>query len=127
MRFVPILLLAILAACYMRGRPGAGIDQDFAVQWHCDAAAVRAGADTMKLRRASARIPQRGWTACDVMATAGVPDSTAISRNGGETIATWCYQNCAGCLVRQVLLVRQDAVWIVEAATRWNELSVRSC
>jgi len=121
------LVAPLLAACYMRGHPGAGVDQDVAVQWRCDAAAVHAAADTMRHKSQADRIPKRGWSACDVMGSAGIPDFTAIARNGGETVATWCYQNCAGCLVRQVLLVQRDGAWVVEAATRWTEMSVRSC
>src|SRR5689334_20105333 len=93
------------AACYLRGRPGAGVDADVASQWNCQVAAVLAAADTMKGKSEDARVPRRGWTACDVLASAGAPDSVALNRSGGETSAIWCFWNNAGALVRQVLLV----------------------
>lgn len=112
---------------YLRGRPGAGVDADVAGQWGCSAPAVTAAADTMKGKPASARVPRQGWTACDVLAAVGVPDSTGLTRSGGETSATWCYQNYAGAVVRQVLLVRRDTTWTVDAVTTWREISTARC
>lgn len=124
---IAMIVMVGVTGCYMRGHPGAGITPEFASSWNCDAAAIRTAADTMKQKSQADRIPKASWTACDVMASIGNPDSTAIARNGGETVATWCFRNYAGAVVRQVLLVRRDNAWIVDAVTRWNEMSLRSC
>ncbi len=127
MRGLLVGVVLVTAACYMRGSPGAGITPDIASEWGCSIAAVQAGSDSMKEKSAGDRLPKTGWTACDVMAAAGNPDSTAVARSGGETTATWCFQNHAGAVVRQVILVKKDEQWIVQAATRWHEMSTAAC
>lgn len=124
---VVVGLALVLTACYMRGAAGAGITSDFASEWGCDYPAVQLAADSMKGKTATDRLPKAGWTACDVMAAVGMPDSVALSSGSTGPAATWCYQNHAGAVARQVLLRKKDPLWIVEAATRWHEMSLAKC
>lgn len=122
-----LFAITALAGCYLRGAPGAGVTPDIAQEWGCTAQEVQFGADSMRTKADADRLPKSGWSACDVMAASGNPDSTAVTRNGGETIATWCFANHAGAVVRQVVLVRREDRWIVQAATRWHEMSTATC
>jgi hypothetical protein len=121
----PFVILA--AGCYMRGHPAAGVDASMAGEWGCKYEQIHAVADSLKGRPSEQRIPEAGWTACHVLAAIGAPDSTSISRSGGESVATWCYRNYAGAIVRQVLFVRHESIWLVDAITQWHELSLKTC
>lgn len=116
-------LLLSLAACTgmtnsylgVSHYPGEGFNNRKAQQYGCDAATVEAQA---KENRGAggiggSKMPEVGWTACDIFARTGSADRVSTQQTGNVRSEIWYFESLGGSGLVMVVLQPQNNGWVV--------------